>query len=67
MVIEQCATYQHYSIVQACFNISSDLMMLGIAIPLFLKARVPTKKCVTIYHSTPDIRQTNPHHQNTES
>ncbi|PWW79022.1 hypothetical protein C7212DRAFT_275374 [Tuber magnatum] len=42
--MEQCATYQHYSIVQACFNISSDLMMLGIAIPLFLKAKVPTKK-----------------------
>ncbi|KAG0126459.1 hypothetical protein HOY82DRAFT_628048 [Tuber indicum] len=42
--MEQCATYQHYSIVQASFNISSDLMMLGIAIPLFLRARVPNKK-----------------------
>ncbi|RPB05133.1 hypothetical protein L873DRAFT_1757933 [Choiromyces venosus 120613-1] len=42
--MEQCATYQHYSIVQASFNISSDLMMLCIAIPLFLRAKVPTKK-----------------------
>lgn len=42
--IVQCATYQHYSITQATFNISSDLMMLGVGIPLLLKAKVPLKK-----------------------
>ncbi|EJT76539.1 hypothetical protein GGTG_06458 [Gaeumannomyces tritici R3-111a-1] len=34
----QCATLQRYSVVQACFNISSDLLMLWVPIPLILKA-----------------------------
>ncbi|KAL8316647.1 hypothetical protein RB597_000515 [Gaeumannomyces tritici] len=37
----QCATLQRYSVVQACFNISSDLLMLWVPIPLILKANVP--------------------------
>lgn len=34
----QCATYQHYSITQAVFNISSDAFMFAIPIPLIIKA-----------------------------
>ena len=40
----QCATYQHYSIVQAVFNISSDIMMLMVGLPLLMKAKVEIKK-----------------------
>ncbi|KAF4769251.1 hypothetical protein HAV15_008397 [Penicillium sp. str.  len=37
----QCATYQHYSITQAVFNISSDAFVFAIPIPLIVKARLP--------------------------
>ncbi|KAI9889101.1 MAG: hypothetical protein M1814_005825 [Vezdaea aestivalis] len=37
----QCATYQRYSITQAVFNISSDLMILWIPLPVFLRLKVP--------------------------
>jgi hypothetical protein len=40
----QCTTLQRYSIVQACFNISSDLMMLGIPLPMVAKLRLPIKQ-----------------------
>lgn len=40
----QCATYQHYSITQAVFNISSDAFMLMIPIPLIIKAQIRLKK-----------------------
>ncbi|KAJ5949082.1 hypothetical protein N7454_000666 [Penicillium verhagenii] len=36
----QCATYQHYSITQAVFNISSDAIMFAIPIPLLIKAQL---------------------------
>lgn len=36
----QCATYQHYSITQAVFNISSDAVMFAIPIPLLIKAQL---------------------------
>ncbi|EKV07630.1 hypothetical protein Pdw03_4157 [Penicillium digitatum] len=39
----QCATYQHYSITQAVFNISSDAIMFAIPIPLLIKAQL--KRC----------------------
>ncbi|KAL7267276.1 hypothetical protein RUND412_010143 [Rhizina undulata] len=45
---EQCATYQHYSITQAVFNISSDMLMLCVAVPLLLKAKVPLKKKIIL-------------------
>ncbi|RPB10363.1 hypothetical protein P167DRAFT_537565 [Morchella conica CCBAS932] len=44
----QCATYQHYSITQATFNITSDLMMLAVGIPLLLKAKVELKKKIIL-------------------
>lgn len=38
---EQCATYQHYSIVQMAFNISSDLGLILIPLHMFYIARLP--------------------------
>ncbi|KAF1989610.1 hypothetical protein K402DRAFT_349569 [Aulographum hederae CBS 113979] len=40
----QCATLQHYAIVQACFNISGDLLMIAIPIPMIVKLRLPLKQ-----------------------
>jgi hypothetical protein len=40
----QCATYQHYSITQAVFNISSDAFMLMIPIPLIMRAQIHLRK-----------------------
>lgn len=36
----QCATYQHYSITQAVFNLSSDAAMLVVPIPLLMKTQM---------------------------
>ncbi|KAL2870197.1 uncharacterized protein BJX67DRAFT_276962 [Aspergillus lucknowensis] len=45
----QCATYQHYSITQAVFNISSDAAMLAVPIPLLMKAQMKrTKKALLV-------------------
>ncbi|KAF7893202.1 uncharacterized protein EAF02_000740 [Botrytis sinoallii] len=38
---EQCATYQHYSIVQMAFNISSDFGLILIPLWMFYIARLP--------------------------
>lgn len=40
----QCTTLQHYAIVQGCFNITSDLLMLGIPLPLITRLNVPLKQ-----------------------
>jgi hypothetical protein len=40
----QCTTLQHYAIVQACFNISSDTLMLFIPIPLITRLNMPWKQ-----------------------
>ncbi|KAK2761313.1 hypothetical protein FQN54_001835 [Arachnomyces sp. PD_36] len=40
----QCATYQHYSITQAVFNISSDAFMLMVPIPLIIRAQIRLRK-----------------------
>jgi hypothetical protein len=44
----QCTTLQHYAIVQACFNISSDLMMLGIPLPMILRLKKPIKHKIVL-------------------
>ncbi|KAL2216766.1 hypothetical protein M432DRAFT_80224 [Thermoascus aurantiacus ATCC 26904] len=44
----QCATYQHYSITQAVFNISSDAAMLAIPIPLLIKAQINLRKKILL-------------------
>ncbi|KAG9232690.1 hypothetical protein BJ875DRAFT_71802 [Amylocarpus encephaloides] len=40
----QCTTLEHYAIVQGAFNISSDLLMLCIPLPLFYKLNVPWRQ-----------------------
>lgn len=40
----QCATYQHYSITQAVFNISSDAVMFAIPIPLLIRAQLKRRR-----------------------
>ncbi|EFE44777.1 hypothetical protein TRV_00449 [Trichophyton verrucosum HKI 0517] len=40
----QCSSYQVYGIVQGIFAISSDVLMLAIAIPLFMTLRLPRKQ-----------------------
>ncbi|KAL2821457.1 hypothetical protein BDW59DRAFT_150115 [Aspergillus cavernicola] len=44
----QCATYQHYSITQAVFNLSSDAWMLAIPIPLLKGTQMPTRKKILL-------------------
>ncbi|KAI9715448.1 MAG: hypothetical protein M1812_005924 [Candelaria pacifica] len=44
----QCATYSHYSITQAVFNISSDAMMLAIPIPILLKVQLPKSSKIVL-------------------
>ncbi|KAL5339926.1 hypothetical protein BJX70DRAFT_397169 [Aspergillus crustosus] len=44
----QCATYQHYSITQAVFNLSSDAWMLAIPIPLLRGTQMPLKKKILL-------------------
>ncbi|TID16332.1 hypothetical protein E6O75_ATG11450 [Venturia nashicola] len=44
----QCTTLQHYAYVQATFNISSDIMMLFIPIPMFVSLRLPLKQKIVL-------------------
>ncbi|KAF7589529.1 hypothetical protein BBP40_004194 [Aspergillus hancockii] len=44
----QCATYQHYSITQAVFNLSSDAFMLAIPIPLLKGTQMPMRKKILL-------------------
>ncbi|OCK79055.1 hypothetical protein K432DRAFT_300664 [Lepidopterella palustris CBS 459.81] len=45
----QCYTYHTYCIVQTVFNISSDMLMLAIPIPLIIKANVPPAKKALLF------------------
>ncbi|OJD29286.1 uncharacterized protein BKCO1_8500015 [Diplodia corticola] len=40
----QCATLQYYAIVQACFNLSSDVGILIIPIPMITKLNMPLRQ-----------------------
>jgi len=40
----QCTTLQHYALVQGCFNISSDTLMLFIPLPLITRLSMPWKQ-----------------------
>ncbi|KKK22244.1 hypothetical protein AOCH_001980 [Aspergillus ochraceoroseus] len=44
----QCATYQHYSITQAVFNLSSDACMLVIPVPLLKGTQMPLRKKILL-------------------
>lgn len=39
--VDQCWSYFNYQIVEASFNISSDIFVLAIAIPILFKLQVP--------------------------
>ncbi|KAL3478083.1 hypothetical protein BJX99DRAFT_224987 [Aspergillus californicus] len=45
---QQCATYQHYSITQAVFNLSSDACMLIIPVPLLKGTQMPMRKKILL-------------------
>jgi hypothetical protein len=44
----QCTTLQHYAIIQASFNISSDTLMLFIPLPLITRLNVPWKQKIIL-------------------
>ncbi|KAL9629069.1 MAG: hypothetical protein Q9164_007033, partial [Protoblastenia rupestris] len=44
----QCASYYHHLITASVFNISSDLIMLLIPLPLLIKARLPFKRKIVL-------------------
>jgi hypothetical protein len=44
----QCTTLQHYAITQATFNISSDLLMLGIMLPLLVQVNLAIKQKIAL-------------------
>lgn len=44
----QCTTLEHYAIVQGCFNISADVLMLGIPIPLIIRMRLPWRQKIVL-------------------
>ncbi|KAF1359565.1 hypothetical protein EJ07DRAFT_166128 [Lizonia empirigonia] len=40
----QCTTLQHFAIVQASFNLSSDILILALPIPMVMSLSLPTKQ-----------------------
>lgn len=42
----QCASYYNHLIDDAVFNITSDLLILSLPIPLLIKAQLPLKRSV---------------------
>jgi hypothetical protein len=44
----QCTTLEYYSITQATFNISSDLLMLGIMLPLLVQVNLPLRQKIAL-------------------
>jgi hypothetical protein len=44
----QCTTLEHYAIIQGCFNITSDILMLFIPLPLVLKLHLPLKQKIIL-------------------
>ncbi|KAL8628038.1 hypothetical protein Q9189_006247 [Teloschistes chrysophthalmus] len=44
----QCASYYHHLITAAVFNISSDLIMLYIPLPILIKAQLPLKRKIIL-------------------
>lgn len=44
----QCTTLQHYAVVQACFNISSDTAMIVIALVLVHGLKLPLKQKIML-------------------
>lgn len=40
----QCTTLQHFAIVQASFNLSSDILIIALPIPMVMSLSLPTKQ-----------------------
>jgi hypothetical protein len=40
----QCTTLEHYAIVQAVFNLSSDILIIAIPIPMIVSLNLPLKQ-----------------------
>jgi hypothetical protein len=48
MVVEQCSAATNHLITNAVFNISSDLIILSIPMPLLFRVRLPMKNKVVL-------------------
>ncbi|OAQ60485.1 decarboxylase [Pochonia chlamydosporia 170] len=46
--IDQCATYYHHMIFATACNISSDILLLLIPIPIIVKTRLPAKRKIIL-------------------
>lgn len=44
----QCTTLERYALVQGAFNISADVLMLGIPIPLVVRMRLPWRRKIVL-------------------
>jgi hypothetical protein len=44
----QCTTLAHYAIIQGCFNISGDLMIIFIPLPIIASLQLPLKQKVML-------------------
>ncbi|KAF2118445.1 hypothetical protein BDV96DRAFT_386512 [Lophiotrema nucula] len=44
----QCTTLEHYAMVQAVFNISSDICMLAIPLPMIVSLSLPLKQKIVL-------------------
>ena len=42
----QCTTLEHFAIVQAVFNLSSDVLIIAVPIPMIMSLTLPTKQKV---------------------
>jgi hypothetical protein len=44
----QCTTLQHYALVQGCFNVTGDLMIISVPIPMILSLQLPKKQKIML-------------------
>lgn len=44
----QCTTLQHYAIIQACFNLSSDVAMLLVPLPMAINLKLPLNQKIIL-------------------
>lgn len=40
----QCTTLEHFAIVQATFNLSSDVLIIAVPLPMIISLSLPTKQ-----------------------
>ena len=40
----QCTTLEHFAIVQATFNLSSDVLIIAVPVPMVMSLTLPTKQ-----------------------